>query len=202
MCHDHPYHQYACLGWNKITEIQDMPPLLSSTTSRYAGNMNKSIWEISCLVIEKKIANKMFTPKIASCIMLNQGPDKPPHFHYSRLIDGVHQKTAYHQIIGHPNRWLHRGKTKDPRQNPTTNYYSVPLLFRFWVRGPTSQEEVKNWTCQLSNIMDNVNHGPASRGGHSPYAPVLYILVGNRHWRTTLTGWGRLTGHTFLIRLI
>ena len=34
----------------------------------------------------------MFTPKIASSIMVNQGPDKPPRFHYSRFVDGVRQK--------------------------------------------------------------------------------------------------------------
>ena len=55
-------------------------------------NLNKSIWEINRLLIEKNIANKMFTPKIASSIMVNQGPDKPPHIHYSRFVDGVHQK--------------------------------------------------------------------------------------------------------------
>ena len=55
-------------------------------------NLNKSIWEINRLLIEKNIANKMFTPKIASSIMVNQGPDKPPRIHYSRFVDGVHQK--------------------------------------------------------------------------------------------------------------
>ena len=51
-----------------------------------------------------------------------------------------------------------------------------------------------NWTCQLSNTTDTENHGSAGRGGNFPYAPVPPTLLGKRHWRTTSTGWGRLTG--------
>ena len=57
-------------------------------------NLNKTLWEVNRLIIEKNIGNKMFTPKIASSIMVNQGPNKPPRTHYSRFTDGVHQK--YH----------------------------------------------------------------------------------------------------------
>ena len=66
----------------------------------------------------------------------------------------------------------------------------MPLRLRYWLWGPTSQEEVENWTYQLSNIRDTENHGPAGRGGNFPYAPVSSTLVGKRHWRTTSTGWG------------
>ena len=41
-------------------------------------NLNKTLWEVNLLIIGKNIGNKMFTPKIASSIMVNQGPNKPP----------------------------------------------------------------------------------------------------------------------------
>ena len=62
-------------------------------------------------------------------------------------------KTAYHQTMGHPIRWLHREKPKDPRQNPPPLKKPVPLRLWFWLRGPTGHKEVGNWTCQSTQTM-------------------------------------------------
>ena len=78
MYYDHPHHQHSKLERDQTKSILTCHLLHHQQYPDMQENLNKTLWEVNRLIIEKNIGNKMFTPKIASSIMVNQGPNKPP----------------------------------------------------------------------------------------------------------------------------